>query len=214
MPNPFDDPAQAGRYEDWYATRGRRADRLEKRLLAGLLAGFHHVQTVLEVGCGTGHFTRWLAEQGFRPVGVDASPAMLAVASPRSDLSYVRGDALALPFGEESFDVVALLTTLEFVPEPQRALREAVRVARKGLLLGVLNRNSLLALRRRKSADPVWRSARFFSPRELARLAQESAGERFERLGWRTTLGPVRGLEWLWRPWGGFIGMAVALRPG
>ena len=56
--NPFDDPAVAARYEDWYSGPGQRADALEKSLLKGLLADFPGARTVLEVGCGTGHFTR------------------------------------------------------------------------------------------------------------------------------------------------------------
>lgn len=115
MSNPFDDPAVASRYEDWYATRGRRADRLEKRLLAELLSGFPQAATALDVGCGTGHFTRWLAEQGLRATGLDRSTVMLAEASKRNRLRYLRGDALALPFADKSFDIVAVITTLEFV---------------------------------------------------------------------------------------------------
>jgi len=36
-PNPFDEPALAGRYEQWYAGKGRRAEVLEKELLGKLL---------------------------------------------------------------------------------------------------------------------------------------------------------------------------------
>jgi 2-polyprenyl-3-methyl-5-hydroxy-6-metoxy-1,4-benzoquinol methylase len=68
--NPFDEPALAARYEDWYAGEGRQADILEKQLLAKLLAGFRSAQSVLEVGCGTGHFTCWLADQGLRAAAV------------------------------------------------------------------------------------------------------------------------------------------------
>jgi SAM-dependent methyltransferase len=52
---------------------------------------------VLEVGCGTGHFTRWLAEEAFRVAGLDISEAMLAEARKRNGVLYVVGDALALP---------------------------------------------------------------------------------------------------------------------
>lgn len=212
MSNPFDEEALAKRYEDWYAGRGRRADRLEKQLLARLLANFSGAETVLEVGCGTGHFTRWLAERGFRVLGLDISPAMLAEAAKRNGIPYVIGDALALPFADGSFDIVALITTLEFVPDPQRALSEAVRVARHGLLLGVLNRYSLLAVKRKISAKPPWNEARFFSPGELVRSLQDIAGARLARIQWRTTLWPVPGLRSLPLPWGGFIGMAAQLR--
>ena len=212
MSNPFDEEALAKRYEDWYAGRGRRADRLEKQLLARLLTNFSGAKTVLEVGCGTGHFARWLAEQGFRVVGLDISPAMLAEATKRNGVKYVIGDALALPFADRSFDIVAFITTLEFVADPQSALSEAVRVARRGLLLGVLNRYSLLAVKRKICATPPWNEARFLSLGGLMRSLRDVAGTRLARIQWRTTLWPVPGLRSLPLPWGGFIGMAVQLR--
>lgn len=213
MSNPFDNPAVANGYEHWYARKGRRADRAEKRLLGRFLTVLPQAKTILEVGCGTGHFTRWLAERGFRVVGLDLSPVMLAQAERYNGLRYVQGDALALPFDDCSFDIVALITTLEFVADPRRALNEAVRVARNGLLLGVLNRCSLLALRRRASVRSPWDVARLFSPRELAGLVRDCAGARRPQVHWRTTLWPLPGLGGLGLPWGGFIGMLVQLHP-
>jgi ubiquinone/menaquinone biosynthesis C-methylase UbiE len=211
MPNPFDDPVLAKGYERWYAEEGYRADRLEKRLLTRSLAGFRQPKTVLEVGCGTGHFTRWLAAQGLEAVGLDVSPVMLAEALGRNGVQYVVGEASALPFADRCFDIVAFITTLEFVTDPQRSLNEAVRVAQRGLLLGVLNRNSLLELKRRVSARPPWDAARFYSPRELAQLVRSSAGNRLGAIRWRTTLWPVPCLDSVVLPWGGFIGMSVTL---
>nr|AMK59603.1 type 11 methyltransferase [uncultured bacterium UPO76] len=68
----------AVRYGPWYATpRGRRADRAERALLAWLLGWFPDAHRVLEIGCGTGHFTQWLAARGCAAIGLDRSPAML-----------------------------------------------------------------------------------------------------------------------------------------
>jgi SAM-dependent methyltransferase len=211
MPNPFDNRAVVDGYEQWYASRGRRADRLEKQLLAGLSADIPNAASVLEVGCGTGHFTRWLAEMGFRAVGLDLSRVMLSEAERYCGPRYVVGDAAALPFGGGSFDVVALITTLEFLADQREALKEAVRVARTGLLLGVLNRRSLLARKRRASARAPWDDARCLSVTELKRLVRDCAGTRLKRLRWRTTLWPVPGLETFRLPWGGFIGMVAQL---
>jgi ubiquinone/menaquinone biosynthesis C-methylase UbiE len=93
--------------------------------------------SVLEVGCGTGPVVRALAE---RPgvgevIGLDPSAILLEHARTRSDhpsLSFVQGDARALPFADNSFDVVVLHTVLCHVPEPDRALREAHRVTAPG----------------------------------------------------------------------------------
>jgi ubiquinone/menaquinone biosynthesis C-methylase UbiE len=78
--NPFANPTMVSGYEAWYETVGQRADCLEKVLLKQLLAGFPQAQTMLEIGCGTGHFTRWFSEQGLGAIGLDLSPAMLAEA--------------------------------------------------------------------------------------------------------------------------------------
>jgi ubiquinone/menaquinone biosynthesis C-methylase UbiE len=209
--NPFTDPAIAARYEDWYRGPGRDADELEKRMLGKLLAQFPRARTALEVGCGTGHFCRWLVERGLGVVGLDLSRPMLLEARRLQSPSCLQGDARSLPFANRTFDLVALITTLEFVENPFQALEEAVRVARRGLILGVLNRWSLLALRYRSSGKTLWQAAHFYSVEEVKRLVAIAAGERFLSVRWRTTLWPIPQLPDLRLPWGGFIGLAVQL---
>jgi ubiquinone/menaquinone biosynthesis C-methylase UbiE len=208
--NPFENPALVKGYEAWYETTGRRADRQEKAILRWLLTFFSPVHSLLEVGCGTGHFTRWFKEQGLQTTGLDTSAPMLIKASHFDKLQYVRADAFTLPFPGDSFDIVALITTLEFVPDPVLALVEALRVARCGLTLGVLNRHSILGRQLKREGGPVWEAARFFSLAELFQAVRRAAGETVA-IVWRTTLWPV----WpgmLPLPWGGFIGMAVQKR--
>ena len=134
--NPFIDMRVASHYEQWYVGRGRRAAQLEKQLLAKLLAGFPNARTALDVGCGTGYFTRWLASLGLEVVGLDSSLPMLTEARRRGEAPFVLADALALPFGARTFDLVIFVTSLEFVADQTLALIEASRVARCGLLLG------------------------------------------------------------------------------
>ncbi|HIP96331.1 MAG TPA: class I SAM-dependent methyltransferase [Anaerolineae bacterium] len=210
LDNPFTNPTIVAGYEAWYETSGRWADSLEKALLRRLLASFSRTHTLLEVGCGTGHFTRWFGEQGLQAMGLDLSSPMLAEAVRLGNPLYVQGDALALPFQAGTFDLVALITTLEFVNDPVQALSEATRVARHGLILGVLNRQSLLAWQRKRSGESLWQMARFFTPAELVRLVQQAAAGKRVKIVWRTTLWPVWPGE-LPLPWGGFIGMAVSM---
>lgn len=206
--NPFSNPDLVTGYEDWYQGSGRRADRLEKALLKELLAGFPEASTLLEVGSGTGHFGRWFAAQGLKVWGVDRSEPMLAEASRLGGPPGVRGDALALPFARDAFDLVVLITTLEFLPDPTQVLREALRVGRQGVLLGVLNRHSLLARQLKKKGGPVWEAARFASVSQLREWAQGAADGQPLEVWWQTTLWPlVPGALPL--PWGGFIGMAL-----
>lgn len=211
--NPFLEADLAARYEQWYAGPGRQAELLEKRLLQRMVRQLGDVQTILEVGCGTGHFTRWLRSLNYETTGLDSSSAMLDQARSRDGGVYVEGDALTLPFPDRGFDVTALITTLEFVADPDRALAEAARVSRRGLLLGVINRYSLLGRRYRQSGNPLWLSARFFTTSELTAMVRQNAGRRLLSTSWRTTLWPVSWVGDLPLPWGGFIGLAARLNP-
>ena len=208
--NPFANSSAPLGYEAWYETTGCRADRLERALLRQMLARFPQASSLLEVGCGTGHFTRWFRELGLQTAGLDRSLPMLAEAIHLGNLRCVHSDALALPFSTSAFDLVALITTLEFVADPVQALGEALRVCRQGLLLGVLNRQSLLGWQLTKKGGPIWDAARFFTPAELTHLVRRAATGRRIEVVWRTTLWPgYPGAMPL--PWGGFIGMAVVL---
>ena len=207
----------AAHYEAWYETpEGRRADELEKELLRWLLQGFPQGGSVLEIGCGTGHFTRWLHRLGLATVGLDLSAVMLTKAKRSNGVPLVQGNALHLPFADGAIDVTAFITTLEFLESPGQALVEAVRVARRGVVLGVLNRWSPLGLRRRLaglSRPDLYDAAHFYGVEELRQLLR-SVGGRKAQIVWRTTLFPR---AWAWAqmrvPWGGFIGMAMILSP-
>jgi ubiquinone/menaquinone biosynthesis C-methylase UbiE len=205
-------------YETWYEQGfGRWAVRQEEALLHQQLQQFPGATSLLEVGCGTGHFTRWFAKQGLHVVGLDASPAMLEQARLRNGTSYLQGDAQALPFEDRRFDLVAIITTLEFVTDPVQALREAMRVARQGLLLGVLNRHSLLEymrLLRGQRPVGVLAQAHRFSVKDLKQCVRQAAGKRSVMTTWRTTIFPGRlPPRAIWLPWGEYLGMSVHLEP-
>lgn len=210
--NPFDDPEFAARYEGWYSGAGRRASQLEKALLGEQLRSIQGTKSVLEIGCGSGHFTRWLRELGYQVTGLDSSAAMLEQAKALNQCEYIAGDAMSLPFADRGFDVSALITTLEFIEEPTTAIAEAARVANRGLLLGVINRNSLLGLRRRRSGRAPWTSAKLYTPHELTQLVRSTLTDRVLEISWQTTLWPIPFVKHLPLPWGGFIGMAVTLK--
>ena len=127
---------RAPEYDDWYLGLGLFAGRDrpgfddELRLLVDILAGLEPAHT-LDVACGTGFLTRHLRGQ---ITGLDASPRMLAIASQRVPAgAFVRGDALALPFPDNSFDRVLSGHFYGHLDEMQRPrfLAEARRVARE-----------------------------------------------------------------------------------
>jgi SAM-dependent methyltransferase len=101
---------------------------------------------VLDLGCGTGAITRGIADRvgpTGSAIGVDESGAMLSAAGvgahARLKLSFVEGDALALPFPDDSFDVVSSARMLQWLREPERAVAEMRRVARPGGLVVILD---------------------------------------------------------------------------
>ena len=117
-------------------------------------------ESLLDVGAGTGHFTRRFAAMGLAATGLDPDAAMLDYARAQEPrLAYVRGRAADLPFPDESFDVVTAVTSLCFVADPARALAEMWRVGRRGVLVGLLNRRSLL--HRRKAGKGGYAGARW-----------------------------------------------------
>ena len=124
-----------------------------------------------------------------------------------SNLAVV-GDGHQLPFRDRSFDVVTIITTLEFVTSPSRVLEEAVRVARRGLLIGALNRTSRLGRKLRSATDEPWVNANLLTVSQLRQWIADACGGLDFSLTWLTTLWP--GLAKALRlPWGDFIGMAV-----
>jgi ubiquinone/menaquinone biosynthesis C-methylase UbiE len=107
------------------------------RLLLGLTPG----DTILDVACGPGNFSREFAravgDEGL-VVGIDASRTMLARGVEElqragiGSLALVRGDATALPFRDASFDGACCFAALHLFAEPLAALDEITRVLRPG----------------------------------------------------------------------------------
>lgn len=173
----------AAAYDRWLETpAGALAERLQHRLLLRLLDP-KWGESVLDVGCGTGETLRRLSDAGLRVTGLDGSEAMLAVARRKlGSVPLFAGDATSLPFDDASFDAAILNTTLEFVDDPLAAIREVTRIARRRVYVGVLNRWSLLALRRRVEArwhPSVYRDARFFPFHEIIAMLASAGAARW-----------------------------------
>jgi len=206
-------------YEEWYSTaRGRRVDRVERALIAWLLEPLRQAAVILEVGCGSGHFARWLDGERRRAVGLDRSPAMareLRRLSPSTPV--IVGEAHRLPCRDGAVDVVLFVTTLEFLEDPQAALREAVRVARLGVVVVALNRWSLGALSRRwgrQSGRPLLSQAHDYSVTSLRRMLVAAGGSRLGQVRWSSALFPwPLGMVRATLPVGDVIGIAATLVP-
>jgi len=94
---------------------------------------------VLDVCCGTGDLALAASEAGGGVTGLDFSAPMLERARGKSsEIEWIEGDALALPFADGSFDAVTIGFGLRNLPNVERGLTELRRVLRPGGRLAIL----------------------------------------------------------------------------
>lgn len=160
-------------YDAWYRTpRGSWIGETEFSLLREMLDAPQGA-SALDVGCGTGYFTRRLASGGFGVTGIDASVEMIGHARTQSAHGepYLVGDARCLPFPDRHFDFCIAIASLCFIYEEEQALAEMVRVTRRRVAVGLLNRHSLLYRQKgRQGGRGAYRGARWHTAREAALL--------------------------------------------
>ncbi len=137
------DPAT---YDNWYDTpRGQWIGSTELDLVQRLLQA-QAGESLLDVGCGTGWFTRRYAQHaGLAVTGVDVdAPALAYARSKDAATHYLQADACDLPFASRQFDRVVSMTALCFVDDWAQAIRETIRVGRSRFVIGLLHLNSAL----------------------------------------------------------------------
>jgi SAM-dependent methyltransferase len=141
-------------YDAWHRAQGFDDGNAPwHQLLKSLLTDLGG-RRVLEIACGTGGFTAWLAglPPGCRPAEVvasDFSPIAVAMAEELgrsrgvANVSFRIGDVMELDWENESFDVVVSCETIEHVAKPRIALGELARVLRRGGRLYLTSPNYL-----------------------------------------------------------------------
>jgi SAM-dependent methyltransferase len=174
---------------DEFHIRGRQATR-ELARAAGIEAG----QQVLDVGCGIGGPSRFLAREcGCRVVGIDLSADYCRVATTLAErsglaprISYRQGNALALDFPDETFDVVWTQHVAMNISDKAALYRELRRVLKQGGALAIYD---ILAGPVEPVLYPVpWarlpETSFLARPEELRLLLGESG---FELISWEDT---------------------------
>jgi SAM-dependent methyltransferase len=185
-------------HEDWQATRtGRYLDGRMKSLILDLTvprAG----ERLLDIGCGNGNHLSLFRKKGCDVTGLDPSPLMLDQARQRLEhrADLRQGRAEDLPFSDNEFDIVTLITSLELTDDPDRAVAEAIRVCRGRVFIGVMNRYSLIGAQGRLTS--------LFDPSPPAKiryfhLARLTTMIRSQLQGVRVQWGSV-----IFLPWGGY----------
>jgi ArsR family transcriptional regulator len=112
----------------------------ERQVEAAILAraGERRVRAMLDIGTGTGRMLELFADRYERALGIDLSPAMLAVARAnleRAGISHARvriGDGTNLPVLRDSFDLVLIHQVLHFLDDPGPAIAEAAHALTAG----------------------------------------------------------------------------------
>jgi ubiquinone/menaquinone biosynthesis C-methylase UbiE len=100
-------------------------------------------EKVLDVACGSGNGAIAAARRAWgNTTGVDFVPALLErarerAAAERLEIDFVEGDAQALPFADDSFDVVMSIYGVMFAPDQEKAASELLRVVKPGGRIGV-----------------------------------------------------------------------------
>ena len=213
----------AAEYDQWYQRpEGQYTDALEKLLFQRLVQP-QRGQSLLEVGCGTGHNLEFFSELGLHVTGIDSSEPMLQMAAKRlgPNARLLLGEANRLAFDNNSFDIVVLFTVLEFLPDPAGALKEAARVSREKVYIGVLNKASILGIARRvkgRSRKSIYNRAKFYTIWEIEGMSRRVLGNisltwesvLFFPLGWHRYCPRVdRFLSFQRNPFGAFLGICA-----
>jgi len=203
-------------YEGWYEGKYKRADNLEKRVLSVMIEQFDRPKTIIEIGSGTSHFTRWLNSLGFNATGADLSPFMVRQARtlwPTGDLINARSSNL--PFRSNSFDLAMFVTCFEYMPDSVGVLVEAARVSRQGIVIGLMNAWSLPTLRRKFQMafgkNNYYLNAHFYSISEMKKLVKKAFSDKAILVKWRTTLfpEPLHLERDTGNPFGAFLSIAI-----
>ena len=175
MSNVFYAPGEprAAKVNDLFAAIARRYDLLNDLQSFGLhrrwkrrvaeLAAAETGARALDLCCGTGDIAFALAHRGAETIGLDFSPQMLEVAAARGRKSevggqkrnpqFMQGDALQIPFPDNSFDIVTVGYGLRNLANWERGLDEMFRVARPGARIIVLDFG--------RPANALWRKIYF-----------------------------------------------------
>jgi SAM-dependent methyltransferase len=132
----------------------------------------------MEIGVGTGRFAVPLGIK----TGIEPARAMADIARNRGIKVY-EAVAERLPFKDDVFDFVLLVTTICFLRDPVRALREARRVLRSNgkIIIGMIDKDSPLGkiYESRKERSRFYRHARFFTVTEVLDWLSSLQFDRF-----------------------------------
>lgn len=176
MEEKFD--AIANEYDLWFETPvGRVVKELELKALLEAIGDLNG-KKMLEVGIGTGLFAMEFRKLGAEVYGIDPAYNMLKIAESRGfNVKFGYGEAI--PFEDKTFDIVLSMTSMENSKDPDKFVKEMVRVAKDGgrIVIAVLNAISLYGISRRLrglfNPNDLFRGMHFYTYWELKSFGQK-----------------------------------------
>lgn len=164
---PFE--THASRYNDWF----ERNELVYGSELRAVREQLFDIRDALEVGVGSGKFA---APLGIR-YGLDPSAKMVRLAR-ENGIEAVRGVAEVLPFADQCFDLVLMVTAICFLDDVDAAFREAYRVLRPEghLVVAFVDKDSPIgrAYQQKKDQSVFYREAIFYSTGTITRHLRKS----------------------------------------
>jgi len=161
--NPFD--IFTDEYENWF----KKNELIFQSELLALKQVIPVGKEGIEIGIGSGIF----AEKLNIKFGIDPSEKMLNYATQRN-LKVKKGFAENLPYPDNSFDFAAFITSICFIDNPEKAIKEAHRIIKdKGdLIIAFIDKESSLgkSLELEKKESKFYRHAKFYSVSELTSM--------------------------------------------
>jgi len=156
-------------YDEWFE---KNCDLYEAELevIRQLIPA--HGAEGLDVGVGSGKFAAPLGIE----IGVEPSEKM-AVKARKQGIKVYHGIAEDLPFPDQKFDFVLMVTTICFVDDVIEAFREAFRVLKLGacIIIGFVDKESQLGRRyaQKREESKFYKDATFFSTKEVLKYLEE-----------------------------------------
>lgn len=211
--------------DQWLATEvGRYIYSRQEKLIMDLLSPVAG-ESILDVGCGTGNTLSLFQKKKCILTGIDSSKEALDLARRKvgGQCEFVLGEATELPFSDNEFDIVTLITSIQTFHDHQKVIAEAIRVCRKRIFVGFFNKHTPIGTEqsvRKLFGFPILSPVRFFSIGEMKFIINQVMNTS---ITWGSVIYfPAPIYKWCSEfeellpmkknPLGAFVGMAVPVR--
>jgi len=162
-------------YEKWF----EKFDKIYEAELEAVRKLLPPFKKAIEIGVGSARFSYPL---GIKE-GVEPSSKMAEIAE-KKGIKVIKGYAENLPLKDNSYDLVLMITTICFVDEPLKSIKEIKRVLKKGgyAIIGFVDKNSNIGkfYEKHRTKSKFYKEATFFSSKEIIKMLKECGFKEIE----------------------------------